>query len=262
MSFTIALPSHPLFASLRVHAERICKERGIRILQGSEHDCGEWLGRHTAELALVTPMVYARLALKTDLRIVPAPALMLEGLTYSASIYLKPNAEEIQSCVARNPDDFLMRMGLAMLSEKFDLPLQLERTSASTIREALESADAVIEYGFDAEQDVVLDVSDEWMDYLEAPMPLAFWVCRPEEVPEDISDLIHSFSDAEHLQEQEVFEQEQHGTNAGRSGKITMLWNDDVEGVIERTIELLFYLQYVPAIAATKIWQRDIVERM
>jgi hypothetical protein len=262
MKCTIALPLHPLFAPFRENADRVCRERGIRLLQGNEHECGEWLKRHTAECALITPLDYARIALTTDVRIIPAPALLLEGLTYSASIYLKPASEEITSCVSPNPNDFLMRMGLAMLSEKFDIPLTLQPASTQTVGEAFRTADAVIDYGFDAARDVVLDVSDEWTDYFEAPMPLAFWVCRPEEVPDDIVEIINAFSNPEALEERIIIEEEQHGANAGRSGKITMAWNDDVEEVIERTIELLFYLQYVPAIAATKVWQRDMVERI
>jgi predicted solute-binding protein len=262
MSFSIAIPTHPLFAPFCVNAERICKERGIRLLQGSEQQCGEWLSRHNAELALVTPLVYAQLALKTDLRIVPAPALLLEGLTYSASLYLKPDSDGIITCASSNPDDFLLQMGAAVLSEKFDLPLTLQKTNASTINDALGSTDAVIEYGFDATQEVVLDISDEWTDYLEAPLPLGVWVCRPEEVPDDIAEIINAFADPSQLEEREIFEEEHRGTNAGRSGKITAAWNDEVEAVLQQTIEFLFYRQHVPAIAATKVWQRDVVERL
>jgi hypothetical protein len=262
MSFSIAIPSHPLFAPFCANAERVCQERGIRLLQGNEQQCGEWLARHTAELAFVTPLVYARLALKTDLRIVPAPVLLLEGLTYAASIYLKPASEGIITCVSSNASDFLLQMGAAVLSEKFDLPLMLTPSGTSNLNEALADADAVIEYGFDATHDVVLDVSDEWTDYLEAPLPLGVWVCRPEEVPEDIADIIHAFADTSRLEEQEVFELDHRGANAGRSGKIIADWNDEIEEVLQQTIEFLFYRQYVPAIAATKVWLRDVVERL
>jgi predicted solute-binding protein len=262
MSFAIAIPTHPLFTPFCANAERICTERGIRLLQGSEQQCGDWLSRHTAELALVTPLVYARLALTTDLRIVPAPALLLEGLTYSASIYLKPNSKGIVSCASPNANDFLLQMGAAVLSEKFDIPLTFQSTNVSDINEALRSADAVLDYGFDAMQDVVLDVSDEWTDYLEAPLPLGVWVCRPEEVPLDITEIIHAFGDVSQMEEREIFEQEHRGVNAGRSGKIMATWNDGVEEIIQQTIEFLFYRQHVPAIAVTKVWQRDVVERL
>lgn len=262
MKFTVAIPTHPIFAPFRANAERICAERNIRLLQGNEQECGEWLTRHTAELALVTPMVYARLALKTDVRIVPAPALLLEGLTYFASVYLNPNTDEITTCASPNPNDFVIQMGLAVLSEKFDLPLRLEHIPNSSPEESLRSFDAVIDYGFNRSAEVVLDVSDEWTDYWEVPLPLAFWVCRPEEVPDDILDIVHAFSDTTLLEERIIVEEEHNSVNAGRSGKIFAAWNDEVEEIIERTIELLFYLQYVPAIAATKVWQRDIVERV
>jgi predicted solute-binding protein len=266
MSFSIAIPTHPLFAPFCANAERICKERGIRLLQGNEQQCGEWLARHTAELAFVTPLVYAKLALKTALRIVPAPALLLDGLTYSASVYLKPNSDgqndRITTCASSNANDFLLQMGAAVLSEKFDLPLKLEPSSTATISETLRTTDAVVEYGFDATQEVVLDVSDEWTDYLEAPLPLGLWVCRPEEVPDDIAEIIHAFADVSLQEEREIVEQEHHGANAGRSGKIIAAWNDEIEAVLQQTIEFLFYRQYVPAIAATKVWQRDVLERL
>ncbi|TAE23719.1 MAG: hypothetical protein EAZ92_14245 [Candidatus Kapaibacterium sp.] len=262
MSFSIAIPTHPLFAPLVANAERICAERGIRLLRGTERDCAEHLARHTVEATFISPMSYALIGLKTDLRIIPAPTLVLEGLTYSASVYLKPNAEEIRTCVSRTANDFIVQMGAIMLSEKFDIPLALRQESFADITEALRTADVVIEYGYDAAQEVVLDVSDEWTDFVEVPMPLGLWVCRPEEVPEDVVEIVYAFRDEAFPDMQEVFEQEQHGTNAGRTGSISLAWNDAIEEAVEGTMELLYYTQYVSGIAAVKIWQRDVVERV
>ncbi len=262
MSFSIAIPTHSLFAPLFANAERVCAERGIRLLRGTERDCAEHLARHTVEAAFISPMSYALIGLKTDLRILNAPTLVLEGLTYSASVYLKPNAEEIRTCVSSTASDFMMQMGVIMLSEKFDLPLTLKQSTTSDIAEALQTADAVIEYGYDAAQAVVLDVSDEWTDFVEVPMPLGVWVCRPEEVPDDLLEIIHAFRDETFPDVQEITEQEQHGTTAGRTGTISLAWNPAVEEAIEGTMELLYYTQHVSGVAAVKIWQRDVVERL
>ncbi len=263
MSIVIAIPTNPIFAPLVTHADRVAKEIGARIIRGTEQECHGYLGRHIADVALVTPLGYAQESLKADLRILPTSALTLDSLTYSGSIYLHQDsqADTFERCASPNSADFLMQMGVGVLSEKFDVELQIEPAQGS-VAELLTKYDAVLDYGFDATQAVALDISDEWSDYFGEILPAALWVCRPEEVPEDIGDVIGQFRDKETPLQQEISEIEYNGTSAYRNGVISFEWTDETEEALQHTIELLYYWQYVPRVAATKLWGRDVVERV
>lgn len=261
MSIVIAVPTHPMFEPLVTNADRVCKSNGIKLLRGTEQECTAWLGRHSADAALVSPLGYAQEALKTNLRIVPSSALSLDALTHSGSIYFHQHTpgSVLTRCVSPAREDFLMKMGFAVLSEKFDLELTFDQEQGS-ISELLARYDIVLDYGFDPTQKVVLDISDEWGDYFGELLPLALWACRPEEVPETLLELLTEFRNTEHPQQTDIVEGEQNGTSAQRLGIVSTDWSDDVEEALRHTIEMLYYWQYIPAVAATQVWMRDVVK--
>jgi hypothetical protein len=249
MNIAVAIPSHPVFAPLVERAKEVCAARGFRLLHGTEQECAAWLARHSAELALVTPLGYGAESFKTDYRIVVGPALALEGLTYTGSMYLAAGAEDLSECASQNPDDFLILMGAAVLAEKFDIATRFVATGAG--------ANVRIEYGFDAAEQVTLDISDEWTDHVQQPLPLAFWVCRPDDVPADVAELVAAMARADLPAEELIVEQAQSGITAEREGRILWHWSNEIERAVQRTIELLYYWQFTTAIAATRVWQRD-----
>ncbi|NUN16031.1 MAG: hypothetical protein HUU55_20585, partial [Myxococcales bacterium] len=118
-------------------------------------------------------------------------------------------------------------------------------------------ADVVISYGFDECQTIVLDISDEWYDYCSIPLVRLMWVCRPEDVPDTIMEMLVSMQEKPVLDEQYIEEQEINGINAGREGKIIWAWNEAVQEAIQKTIEILFFWQYTGVISAVKIWKQD-----
>ncbi len=260
MSITVAIPTHPLYAPLVECADDVCRRSGFRLLKGTEDECTRWLARNTAELALLTPLGYASEAYQTDYRIIPATALALEGLTYTASVYLRQGAERLETFAALAPHDFLMQMAAAVLSEKFDSFVTLEQAALSE-QEVLQSAeqryDGIIAYGFDENQAIVLDVSDEWSDYIQEPLPMAFWTCRPDDVPAEIEEIVRAMAapalrDEEHIKERMVA-----GISAEREGRKMWRWSEEVEQALQKTIEMLYYWQYVPTVSETKVWKRD-----
>jgi hypothetical protein len=260
MSLTVAVPAHPLFRPLVERAEEACRALGFTLRVGTEQECALWLASNAAEVALITPLGYAAESFKTDYRILPGPALALDGLTYTASLYLKPQTQLLARCGSFAADDFLMKVGTCIVSEKFDIDLELSPlNTCQTIQEAFEycHVDVVADYGFDVKQAIVLDISDEWTDYTQTVLPVAFWVCRPNEVPETLPEALYAMA-RQYLPEQEVVhEQIVDGANAGRTGRLLWQWNDEIEAALQKTIELLYYWQFVEVIAAIKLWQRD-----
>lgn len=260
-TLTIAIPDDGIYTPLIAKAEEVCKANGWRLLRGSETQCARWFSQHTAEVALVSPLCYARDSYQTDFRIIPVSVCALQGITYQGSMYIRPGADVLERAVSALPDDFLIQMGLSVLREKFDSDVHLssvEQYPAENFFLPDEPiADVVLSYGFDDQQKIVLDISDEWYDYCGIPLIRSIWVCRSEEVPDNIAEQIQAMQEKLVLDEQHITEREINGVNAGREGKIIWAWDNTMQEALQKTIELLFFWQYTGAISAVKIWKHD-----
>ncbi len=260
MNQIIAVPDNPAFAPLLANIESIAASRGFDVVRLPEADCADALLRNRAELALVSPLGYGQAVGRADYRIVPGPACIYQGLTYEASIYMRENAAEIESCVSPHARDFIPQLGAMILNDKFGLPFTaVESVKPAPVADLLEQYDVVIDWGFDAQQKVVLDVSDEWYDLASLSLPVMMWVCRPDDMPEDLADMVSSFA-APDLHTREIVEQTYHNANAEREGAVIWQWNDDVEPALYKLFEMMFFLQRIPEIPAIKLWGRDPVE--
>ena len=259
MNQVIAVPDNSLYAPLIANIDPIAAARGFDVVRASEADCADMLLRNRAELALVSPLGYGQAVGRADYRIIPGPAYINRGLTYTASIYMRENAAEINNCASPHAREFMPRLGAMVLNEKFGLPLSVEAVKPGPIAGMLEQYDVVIDRGFDAGQKVVLDVSDEWFDLTSLPLPVMMWVCRPDDMPEDVAEMVQSFV-APDVRPVEVVEQTYHSANAEREGEILWQWNDEVEPALHKLFEMMFFLQIIPEIPAIKLWGRDPVE--
>lgn len=255
---TIAIPiDNPLYEPLIANAQEVCQRRGITLLPcATEREVAELLLNRNAHCALLTPIGYGAGVAKVDYRIVPATALMLQGLTYQASAYINSTAKQLQRAVSAHTDDYLMLIGAMVLSEKFDQEITLEH-GEGTLMQLLDGHDMVLARGFDQAQPIALDISDEWFDNTEEPLPVAIWVCRPQDVPDDLADILNEMS-ADNLPSHEhIHEHTLHGTNAEREGMIWWRWTEDMEPALNRVFETLFYMQGVREVPAVKLWGRD-----
>lgn len=259
MNQIIAIPDNPVYAPLVANIGAVAASHGFDIRRMPEADCADALLRNSAELALVSPLGYGQAVGKADYRIVPGPVALHRGLTYTASIYMRENAAELQSCVSPHARDFVTQLGAMILNEKFGLPMSLTAVAPAPVGELLKASDVVIDWGFDAQQKVVLDVSDEWFDLTSLPLPLALWVCRPDDMPEDLADMVAAAMAAD-AHTETVVEQTYHSANAEREGAILWQWDDDVEPALYKLFEIMFFLQRIPEIPAIKLWGRDPVE--
>ncbi len=253
----VAVPDDPVYDPLVMHADSVCAEQNWELIRTNEDRCGELLQRNTAELALISPEDYGRAVGSVDYRIIAGPALMLEGYTHAASMYFRPGLEEIRSCAIAGPTNFLLRAGAIALGEKFQLGLEVEEHN-EPVATLLQRFDAVIARSDDA-LPAALDVSEEWADLVGTPLPLMFWACRPDEMPENIGEIVASMA-AARLPDQSAVTIDEGPEYEHRAGVIHWRWNDDFEQALAQCNELLFYLQYAPAMAAVKLFGRDPLE--
>lgn len=258
MRFAIAIPiQNPLYEPLISNAQEVCERRGIKLFPcTSEREASDLLLNRHAHCALLSPIGYGAGVSRVDYRIIPQTILMLQGLTYQASAYINHSAKKLTHAVSATPDDFLITLGAMILSEKFDQDTSLEQKEG-TVMQLLAEHDVVFARGFDQAQPISLDISDEWYDVTDEPLPVALWVCRPQDVPADIADIVQEMSADDLPNHEHIHEQELHGTNAEREGMIYWQWNDDVEPALNRVFEMLFFRQSVREIPAVKLWGRE-----
>lgn len=263
-AITIAVPDNPIFDVFVKNFREEVGEYSFRLIRATDDICAEMLLNNHAEIAFVTPLGYGMAVTKVDYRIIPAYCLIADGFTGIGSVYFNPSLKSITLIGTTNKKSYMTLAGELVLSEKFDLEPQVEEKRSGTIDDMLTVSDAVITWTDEDYRMASLDISEEWKDSFGFPMCLGFWVCRPDELPDDIQEILISFSggiseqfvtDAEHIHEQD--------TNAdlelqgARVGSIRSIWNDDSEALISQTIELLYYHQKVSAISAIKLWERD-----
>lgn len=263
-SITIAVPDNSLYDVFVENFKEEVGEHHFRLVRTTDDVCADMLLSNRAEIAFVSPLGYGNAVTKVDYRIIPTFLLSADGFTGLGSVYFNPSLKSIDKIATKNSKSYVTLLGEMVLSEKFDLsPAITENRTAST-DEMLAESDAVIAWTDEDHRLSSLDLSDEWKDSFGFPMCLGFWACRPDELPEDIAEILISFAgntseqyvtDAEHIHhDDENFDIEMEGA---RVGVIRYRWNDESESLIGTTLELLYYHQKVSAISAVKLWGRD-----
>ncbi len=260
---TIAIPDNPFFLPLVQNRALIAQQYNFTIITASEERCAELLLTNRAEIALMSPLGYGAAVAQVDYRIIPATAISSEGFTDIASVYFSPSLQTIDSIASPNGGDFIIQAGKIVLAEKFDIHPKFIAARGS-IDELLALADSALLWHSPDLPPASLDISEEWLDAFETPMPIAFWVCRPDDLPENITDIIRSFAthdlpDYRLVHDHECESPESHHDEFSdyRTGKIHYKWTDETEDWLDHTLDALFYHQLIPALPAVKIFGRD-----
>ena len=252
----IAVPENKLFSKFTNNLISISEKNDIQIITASEKRCTELLHSNRVDIALLSPLGYGLGVNNVDYRIIPGPALATHGFTSIASIFFKPGLKNVTSCIAENPDDFIMIIGRLILEEKFDLLLNIGQNKGS-VEELLKIADSAMAWQRHTPGDVSLDISDEWFDTYEMPLPLMFWVCHYDDTTEDYFRLIRSLFSTDNEFEELVIDDERISEDYIRSGKLTWVWDNDFEDALAETLSFLYFHQLLPEIPAIKLLGRD-----
>jgi hypothetical protein len=101
-----------------------------------------------------------------------------------------------------------------------------------------------------------LDVSEEWYDYTELPLPLWLWVARTEvdtdRVVRAVREMAANISDAPAMEMASVTS----GADP-REGIVQFHWSAAVEQGLDAVLHHLFYHQHVAELPAIKVFGRD-----
>jgi hypothetical protein len=173
-----------------------------------------------------------------------------------SSVYFKKGARQLRTCGSPTPEDFLMVLGRILFMERYETELEFSK-STGQLDEILQKADSAMvwekgEPGADS-----LDISELWTDSYEIPLIMGFWVCPAEDFHPNVVEFIHKLWDSSLPLEQEVIESNMPDDGSAREGFILRKWNDDIEGALDKTIDLLFYHQLINELEAVKVLGRD-----
>jgi hypothetical protein len=233
-----------------------CKNRGYELIRIDEKTLSEHMLLNRGALALMSPYSYGLGVKQADYRIIPTYAASLVSYTGKASLYFNSGLSTIEKVGTGFPEDFIMRISKIILSERYELDVKLEK-SKDILKDILLNYPAAIQYG--REEDIFsMDISEDWFESFEIPLPVGFWVTRNEEEPEDVISFTNSFALDELPEEIPVKLYEKSGNDEIlREGSILTRWNSDIKSALEQTLELLYYHRLLPEIPAVKIYNID-----
>ena len=244
----IAVMNASVAQPLIEHVDEVCAELGWNVVRASDADCSRMLLNNEVSLALVSPLGYGRGVGRVDYRLVPGPCVVLTDYTETAGVVFSEGVEEITAIAATEPKSFMAVMGFIILREKFD-------STATTIDQA--NAESMCVITDQLTERWTLDISEEWYDLAETPLPAALWVCRTEAELDKVADAVKRMQ-AANLVEHDVVEHSDHADETfPRNGRISYEWNDEVQESLDAVLNVLFFHQQLAELPAIKILGRD-----
>ena len=260
MSFRIAVPKNKIFSKLYSNNEFITNNPKISLIMVDEKDIYSFLWGEKVDLALMSPLSYSQGVVNSDFRIINAPSLSVEGYSALASIFFNRGLKSINSVISSNNNDFLIQIGKIMLAEKFDLQIDMKYQKGNT-GELLQQFDCVIDWNNEDNRFESLDITEEWFDNFEIPLPLCFWVCKADSYPEGI-DKIPAYLADPLLDDEEIINDLELATALEneydpRQGRLIWKMDDDFEHNLSQVLQLLYFHQLIDNIGAVKLFNRD-----
>lgn len=253
MKLKIAVPDNIIFKSLYSNFESVNNNYDFDLLIMPEEKVTEMMLNNRVDLALINPVGYGLGVIKADFRVIPGPALALDGFTAAASIFFRKGLTNINSIASPNPSDFMFRAAAILMSENYNISPEIQKISGS-LDALLERADAAFMWQPSTIIDNALDISEEWSQAFDIALPLAFWVCREEEIPIELTSIVDDLADPLLLDEELVIDEPGSESDlAPRQGKIIWRWTKDLEESLAQTLQILYYHQLVPEIPAVKL---------
>lgn len=252
----LAIPKNEIYAPLFENCEHYCSSNNIKYYKLSENECSDYLLRNLVDAAFLTPLGYGKGVKIADFRIIPGPVLFTEDYTGLATIYFKKGLSDVGSILSNSPDDFMMIIARLLLNEKFGINLELERTQSSRSEILLEHDSAIL-WGSDKDDEVTLDISEEWYDLFEEPLPLGFWVCRAESYPPQIKEIVAKIASETLPEKQEIEEVQENTRHYQRKGSLYWRWMPMLETSVETVLLFLYLHQILSEIPAVKVLDRD-----
>jgi len=257
MNVRLAIPNEKIFSDLFKRNDEFEKKYDVRIFEMDEAQCFELYLSNKVDAVLTSPLTYGLHIGKLDSSIIPVSALSLLGYSEIASLIFKKELKTFNSIAVIDPGSYLFDIAKIILAERYDMFPKVVR-AGKTESELLNLADAGFILGTTQEGFNSLDIGEEWFDTFEMPLPIAFWICRSEEHPENIEEIIKEWYDIIGTKEIKVLEKLPKDSDLlNRQGSIVFDFNQEFEEALAQTFHFLFYHQLIPEIPEIKILGRE-----
>lgn len=247
----IAVISNPVYSRLY---DNFTNNEEFKIFKVDEATAFELLITNKVDIALLTPIQYARGIKIADFRIIPVNCLGSEGFTAISSVTFKSGLKSIENCACINPDEYMAKIAKIILAEKYSIEPKFEKYNITddTIPEGYDSAFTSNSLSPEAAS---LDISEEWFDSYEAMLPLGIWVCRDTDSPEIMLRAIRTLAGNLVGDYVDIIDENTH--EYLRSGRLVYKFDLEFIEALEGTLELIYLHLLSQEVAAVKILGKD-----
>jgi len=247
MRYRIAVIENKLFEPLYIN----CLERDL-LIKTTEEKVSELLLNTRVEIAMMTPLSFAKISKKGDWRILPTTVLATKGYSELLTLSFKQNMKTLDHIYFEDASEYLISIAKILLAEKYDIQTNITNKAYS-----IEDFDAFISYFAKDAGKFTIDLSEEWFDTFEFPLPFVFWVVPAEIEDTKILLITEEIKDNLLAKSEQIEEYADEQSHISRSGEIIWRWNDEIEEAIDKTMDLLFYHHIIDDIPDTKVFGRD-----
>jgi len=228
-----------------------CKEFNFELYRIDESEMFNVLKANRYDLALINPLLYGKSMGFADLRILPETCIAHVGFTGMLSLRFAFNSPDLSVVNVQSPNSFVAAAAKILLSERYDLEPDFVKSDVSSS----DAANLII--GGQSPENS-LDLSEDWYDTFEIPLPLAFWCGKNEEILPEYIQLVNDSKNENLSKEFAVHENIDENTgNYVRSGSIITHWSDEIKSAVEQTLQMLYLRGYFNDIPAVKLPNDD-----
>jgi len=245
----IAIPTTPTFLPFLTKAVSLLESNGYSIVFGTESEVEDLLHRNYVDLAFTTPIGYGKGVTKVDYRIIPTFALSLHGYTNIAGISFSPTATQLKTISSKTPNDFIQTIGKHLVEERYDCALENIISDKSDVQ---------VNWVSESFPSPTLDIGEEWEEMYNSQLPIGFWVCRPDKMPEELAEVLHSVFTQEEMSTEVVEQVADTADHFSRFGAIVRSVDEKFIEGLEKVLVMLYYAQIVPEIPAVKFYDGSI----
>ncbi len=230
----------------------------MEIVFGEEDSIAELLSISEADIALLNPLSYGKLLLNGEYDLIPTTCISTLSYTDLEKIYFGNNLIEINSLGLPEPNNFLEIITKVILQEKYNFEVTSNLFEGSAV-EALDKFNAILTNEKISDNFNSLDLTEEWFDTFEHELPLGFWVARPGENSELLTQITREISAQNLSASQSVQENvSKSNTSYEREGEIKYTFDTKTEEAIDNILELLYQLGYLEEMTDAKISMNNI----
>lgn len=245
---TVAVPTLDLASPILENITHVCTARGWQVHHAALDECGDLLKANRVDMALTSPYGYGKGVGVVDYRIIPGPCIALEDYTNCYGISFPAHSKGLSHAYSHEPTAFSTIIGRLIMAEKFDVGLELVSTP--------DHADCLIGPVLPGEPPA-MDISEEWFDIVESPLPLAMWVVRVDSEADNVEAFVAECANQQLLHAHVSELVPINADHMPREGKILYRWSSDVEEGLSAALHTMFYHQVLSEIPAIKLLGKD-----